>query len=75
LAAEAKAICRTLEPLSAPTALSLVLGILAGIALVMLEVLHLAFMLLSRFPGLEGAKVLAFVRLGVGFAGIETIFA
>jgi hypothetical protein len=52
-----------------------VLGILAGIALVMLEVLHLAFMLLSRFSGLEGAKVLAFVRLGVGFAGIETIFA
>jgi hypothetical protein len=40
----------------------------------MLEILHLALVLLGRLAGLEGAEILALVRLRIGLARIETIF-
>ena len=39
------------------------------------EELDFALMLLGGFAGFEGAKVAALAGFGVGFAGVEAIFA
>ena len=39
------------------------------------EELDFALMLLGGFAGFEGAKVAALAGFGVGFAGVEAVFA